>query len=87
MRTLISILSIMLLCTINSYAQQTHFLDSTAVHESQFTPRTYLPLLIDPGLTMRSGSQDIITFHKGLTLAEDKLIGRRVDKFHPCLNN
>ena len=75
MKTLISVLSIMLLCTINSYAQKTHSFDSTAVQESQFAPRTYLPLLIDPGLTMRSGSQNIITFHKGLALTEDKLIG------------
>ena len=46
-------------------------------NESNYSPRTYLNLVFEPGLTMRSGAENIISFHNGLSRWEDQLIGTR----------
>lgn len=51
--------------------------DSTDTKLSSSYPPVYFPVLIDPGLTMRSGTENILTVHKGITALEDKLIGTR----------
>ncbi len=71
MKTQICILCIALVFSINSYAQNVDLSKNKAAH------LTYLPLLVDPKLTMRSGAESIITFHTGLVSAEDKLINTR----------
>lgn len=43
--------------------------------EPDFSPRSYLTLTYDPGLTMRSGAENITTVHSELTRVEDRLIG------------
>lgn len=39
--------------------------------------KTYYPLLFDPGLTMRTGAENIVTFHMALSAIEDKFIHTR----------
>jgi len=56
------------------YAQNAVSLDAPEREKLRTTQRLYFPLLIDSGLSMRSGSEDITTFHKGLALLEDCLI-------------
>lgn len=41
----------------------------------QSIPRSYMSLVHDPGLTMRSGAENLLTLHGGLTWAEDKFVG------------
>ncbi len=50
---------------------------SNISNESHFSPRTYLNLLFDPKLTMRSGAETVISIHNGVSWAKDKLIGIR----------
>ena len=75
MKNLVFISLITFAFSILIYAQETGSLESTTKTESQTPPRTYLPLLIDPGLTMKTGAENIRTFHAALTSVEDKLIG------------
>ena len=77
MKQLISVSLITFVFSILLYAQESGSLEPTPKTESQMPPRTYLPLLIDPGLTMKAGAEDITTFHTALTSVEDKLIGTR----------
>lgn len=50
---------------------------STSMDEYHSTPFSYLSLMYDPGFTMRSGVEDLITLHSGLTWAEDRFIRTR----------
>jgi len=77
MKKQLFILSFALLFSIRSYAQVIDSADSSNTKILHTNPRTYLPLLIDPGFTIRSGAEDIITLHKGVASLEDKLIGFR----------
>ncbi|UCC12691.1 MAG: hypothetical protein JSW02_03955 [candidate division WOR-3 bacterium] len=45
--------------------------------EYQNTPVTYLSLMYDPGFTMRSGAEDIVTVHGGISRLEDSYIKTR----------
>jgi hypothetical protein len=38
---------------------------------------TFLSLIYDPGLTMRSGVENVLSVHNGIAWAEDRLIGTR----------
>lgn len=50
---------------------------STSMDEYYSTPVTYLSLMYDPGFTMRSGAEDIVTVHSGLSRLEDRFIKTR----------
>lgn len=50
---------------------------STSMDEYYATPVTYLSLMYDPGFTMRSGAEDLVTVHGGLAWAEDRFIKTR----------
>ncbi|MFC1555111.1 hypothetical protein ACFL7D_10780, partial [candidate division KSB1 bacterium] len=45
---------------------------------SKIKSRTYLPIIFDPGMTMRSGAENIITLHNKLTSAQNKLLKNRL---------
>lgn len=51
--------------------------DSADKDEFPDSPRTHLNLLYDPGLTMRSGAENVISVHHAITQLEDGLIGIR----------
>ncbi len=74
MKVIIFILYITIFSSMG-YAQNTVSLDAHEKEKLQTTQSKYFPLLIDSDLSMRSGSEDIITFHQGLALLEDYLIG------------
>lgn len=70
-------LLVLILCSAYTYADETGSSTSNNTSESGFSPRTYLALAFDPGLTMRSGAEDIITIHNGIVQVEDRFIGTR----------
>lgn len=74
MKSILFILSITLFSSMG-YAQNAVSLDAAEREKVQTTQGRYFPLLIDSHLSMRSGSENIITFHQGLALSEDKSIG------------
>lgn len=43
----------------------------------QALPRSYMSLMYDPGLTMRSGAENLLTLHGGLAWTEDRFIKTR----------
>ena len=51
--------------------------DSSTQQTTSSPPRTHLSLLFDPGFSMMSGAEDILTIHYGITREEDTLIGLR----------
>ena len=57
--------------------QDESLVDSVASQVSHTTHRTYFPLLFDPGLTMRTGAENVITLQTAIASAEDRLIGTR----------
>ncbi|MBU1700691.1 MAG: hypothetical protein KJ970_00265 [Candidatus Eisenbacteria bacterium] len=75
MKTTIYILSVLLLLSTKSGAQNGGFAGLTAATDLRIVPQAYSPLLIDPGLTMRSGVENITTIHRGIALSEDALLG------------
>ena len=77
MRIVNSLLFVLLLFPAYAYANETDSLISNDINEFGFSPRTYLSLALDPGLTMRSGTEDIITIHNRIVQVEDRLIGTR----------
>jgi hypothetical protein len=50
---------------------------STNVDEFHQSAPSYMSLLYDPGFTMRSGAEDILTVHGGLAWAEDRFVKTR----------
>ena len=50
---------------------------SASIDESHISPRTYMSIVYDPGLTMRSGAENIVTVHGGLAWVEDRFIKTR----------
>lgn len=48
-----------------------------SMDESHFSPCAYMPIVYDPGLTMRSGAEIVLTLHGGLSWAEDRLLKTR----------
>jgi hypothetical protein len=50
---------------------------SASMDESNALSHAYMTLLYDPGLSMRSGAENILTVHGGLAWAEDWLIKTR----------
>jgi hypothetical protein len=61
--------------SISAYSQEINNRDSVSFEDDIIIPITYLSLIIDPGFTMRSGAEDIISLHHGITAVEDNLIG------------
>jgi hypothetical protein len=51
--------------------------ESADKDEFPHSPRTHLNLLYDPGLTMRSGTENVISVHHAIAQLEDGLIGIR----------
>lgn len=77
MKILNSFLLFLILFSAYTYANETDSLTSNNINEFGFSPRTYLTLVFDPGLTMRSGAENVITIQNGLARTEDRLIGTR----------
>jgi len=50
---------------------------SASMDKSDSLPRAYMSLLCDPGLTMRSGAENVLTVHGGLAWTEDRLVKTR----------
>ncbi|MFC2083680.1 hypothetical protein ACFLS9_01350 [Bacteroidota bacterium] len=70
------IISFIILLVTCNFAAEPDSLNSVENDTTSLThPSNYLPLLFDPGLTMQSGAENIVTIHKGFTLVEDKIIG------------
>ena len=73
---------LVLLILLPTYASTDESSESEApllmnVEDYQSFPRSYMSLVYDPGLTMRSGAEDLLTLHGGLTWAEDRFVGTR----------
>ena len=60
-------------CGIPSYAEAA--LTDTLETEASRPTGSRFTFLYDPGLTMRSGAEDIITLHYGITRTEENLVG------------
>jgi hypothetical protein len=80
-RVIYLIISVLLFIRTNEITakdiQDESLADSVMSQVSQTTHRTYFPLLFDPGLTMRTGAENIITFQTAIAFSEDRLIGTR----------
>jgi hypothetical protein len=50
---------------------------SAAMDESVSSRRAYMSLVYDPGLTMRSGAENVLTLHGGLSKLEDRFLKTR----------
>ncbi|MBA7683084.1 hypothetical protein ES703_91440 [subsurface metagenome] len=48
-----------------------------SVNDYHFSPRAYMSLVYDPGLTMRSGAENLLAVHSGLAWVEDRFIKTR----------
>ena len=69
------IVFIVLLFSITNYGQTTGPFNSLARNDSSSISNTYIPLLFDPGLSLRIGAENTTTIHKGISYLEDRLIG------------
>ncbi|TET45204.1 hypothetical protein E3J62_08130 [candidate division TA06 bacterium] len=77
MKILNSFLLFLILFSAYTYADETDSLASNNINEFGISTGTYLTLVFDPGLTMRSGAENVITIQNGLARTEDRLIGTR----------
>ena len=50
---------------------------SASMDEYDSSRRAYMPLVYDPGLTMRSGAENLLTVHGGLAWVEDRFLKTR----------
>lgn len=50
---------------------------SSTMDESDSSRRAYMSLVYDPGLTMRSGAENVLTLHGGLSRLEDRFLKTR----------
>ena len=51
--------------------------ESTVADEHHYSIPSYMSLLYDPGFTMRSGAEDLLTVHGGIAWVEDRFIKTR----------
>jgi hypothetical protein len=73
MKALIILLLILTVFPIFNFPRQNDLPDSSAT--IIIPPENYFPVIVYPMFSMRSGSESMLTLHKGLSVAENKLIG------------
>jgi hypothetical protein len=72
-----ALLAVLLPCAAAQGTDEIEVPTSASTDEHKTTPVTYLSLMYDPGFTMRSGAEDIVTVHSTLAWAEDRFIKTR----------
>ena len=80
MKGLLFILVVLVLLPANATAEESNGSElplSIGIDEYSLSSRSYMSLVYDPGLTMRSGAENLLAIHGGLAWAEDRFVKTR----------